>query len=119
MINKLILGAKSYKTSNPVAQLTRRLIRKEAQLGGQLFGDASDGSRSEFFCLDKQTWVWHHETLVDGRKQTTTTHYKIQPSSATKSVDGQAYVALSAEEAARLHQAIKAYDERVVKQMYP
>ncbi len=118
MINKLMSGLKPRSTS-PSAQLTRRLIRREAELGGSLFNSGNPNEQSEFFCLDKNTWVWHQVAIVGGQKQTTTTHYRIKPGAVTKSVNGGQYTALDKHESTRLLAAIEAYERQVVARMYP
>jgi len=96
------------------ARLDRSLIRREAKIGGQLFGAVPKGHRREFFCLDEHTWVWHEEWL-DARKQrrAVTTRYIVRPSGVLKIQDGRTYQRLSNDEARNLYKAIALYRDRV------
>lgn len=97
----------------------RELIRKEAAIGGTLFGPIPTGGRREFFCLDEHTWVWHEE-WVDGKgvHHTVTTRFDVRPHGIFKAQDGQAYKPLSAQEAKYFHQAVKLYHKKVGNEIY-
>lgn len=99
------------------AELYRNLIRHEARIGGTLFGQLPKGRRREFFCLDERTWVWHEEWLQNGRVMTQTTRYDVRPTGILKS-QGNAYQAVSKEEAKRLYAVAKAYRNKVFAEMY-
>jgi len=107
------------KQAERKAELYRNLIRREAQIGGQLFGPVAKGHRREFFCLDEHTWVWHEEwTDQNGQKQTKTTRYDVRPSGILKAQNGH-YQAVTKEEADRLVEAAKLYEQRVRNELYP
>ena len=98
----------------------RELIRKEAKIGGELFGPVPQGGRREFFCLDEHTWVWHEEWLDKaGARHAVTTRYDVRPGHGIfKAQDGQPYVLISPEEARSFYKAIKIYNKRVKHELY-
>jgi hypothetical protein len=97
----------------------RDLIRKEAAIGGTLFGDLPQGCHRDFFCLDKHTWVWHEECIDQiGIKQSQTTYYNIGPAGVVKHQNGQASQSLSPNEAVNLREAINLYFKRVMTELY-
>jgi hypothetical protein len=91
----------------------RELIRREAELGSQLFGPVPKNHRREFFCLDERTWVWHEEWQEEGKRKTITTRYEVRPDGVLKVQDGQVYSRLSRDEARNLYQATEIYRQRV------
>lgn len=101
------------------ADLYRGLIRREAKIGGELFGPAAPGVHREFFCLDKNTVVYHEESTKDGKVQIKTIRYDIRPSGVLKTSNGQHYQSVSNEEATRLLRSVKAYKQRVHRELYP
>lgn len=113
---------------NPVARrddslgLKKRLIKKEAELGGRLFGEPDKGCRWEFFCLDERTWVWH-EVRTDpltGRKSYQTWRYDIRFDQIYKRHHaGADWQRLDLKEARSLKAAIKAYRQQVLAKLYP
>jgi hypothetical protein len=118
MLKKLLNGVISQRAEDRRAELHRNLIRHEAKIGGQLFGPVQRGGRREFFCLDKHTWVWHEEWADhNGQHQTRTTRYDIRPNGILKAQNGQ-YQPVKPEEAQKLYQAAKLYQERVSKELY-
>lgn len=95
------------------------LLRHEAKVGGTVFGPIPDGTRREFFCLDKHTWVWHEEwTDENNQRQVMTTRYDVRPGGILKSQNGNHYQAVSPSEANRLAQAAKLYQQKVRQQIY-
>ncbi len=95
------------------AERERDLIRREAKLGGQLFGPIPKGHRREFFCLDARTWIWHEEWLHKGQRQVVSTRYEFRPNGVIKLQDGQPYQLLSRQEARNLYRATQAYEQVV------
>lgn len=101
------------------ARLYRELIRKEAKLGGSLFGPVPEGVRREFFCLDLNTWVWHEEwTDKGGKRHTVTTRYDVRPGGILKAQDGQPYAYIGLEEGKRLYKTVKLYKKLVHQEIY-
>jgi len=96
----------------------RALIRKEAKIGGQLFGPIPKGHRREFFCLDQRTWVWHEEWYDDaGTLKTKTTRFEVHPNKIIKVQNGE-YYQVDREEAINLYQAAQLYNQRIRTEIY-
>lgn len=95
-------------------EIERDLIRRESEIGRNLFGEIPAGTNREFFCLDERTWVWHEKTATE----TKVTRYVINTTEIIKSVNGGHYVRLSIPEAENLVRAIGLYKERVEQQLY-
>ncbi len=95
------------------AEVERSLIRREAQIGGSLFGPTPKGRRREFFCLDEHTWVWHEEWIENGQRQVVTTRYNVRPGGVLKSQGKQGYQRLSKDEARNLYRATEMYRQLV------
>jgi hypothetical protein len=90
-------------------------MRREAEIGGDLFGPLPPGRKRQFFCLDEHTWVWHEEWLDQNRRrQSVTTRYDVRPNGVLKvQGSGQQYQRLSLAEARNLFRAVKLYEQRV------
>ena len=97
------------------AKIENDMIRREAKVGGQLFGPIPSGHQREFFCLDEHTWVWH-EAWIDekGKRQSVTTRYEMRPDGVLKAQNNRAYQTISRQEATNLKHAIRLYAERVL-----
>jgi len=118
MFKKLTDIILSQKHQNNQAELYRNLIRHEAKIGGQVFGPVTDGRRREFFCLDRNTWVWHEEWQDKyGEKHIQTTRYDVRSNGIIKSQNGQR-MALSRAEVVRLRDSARQYLKRVSGEMY-
>jgi len=119
LFKKIITGKSAQRHEDREAELYRALIRREAKIGGELFGPVPAGNRREFFCLDERTWVWHEEwTDARGQRQIRTTRYDVRPNGILKAQDGQNYQQVSPEEARRLRDAVHTYNERIRKELY-
>lgn len=110
-----LLGISStQKRAERQAQAYRDLIRKEAKIGGQLFGPVPAGHRREFFCLDQYTWIWHEEWTDEYRKhRVVTTRYDVRLNTVLKAQDNQPYQPVPLAEAINLYQAVELYEKRV------
>ena len=119
MIRRVFRGLTSQKLNERLAELERSLMRREAQIGGRLFGPVPAGTRREFFCLDDSTWVWHEEWIdtKTGNRHMTTTRYDVRPDGILKSQNGH-YQTVSKQEAERLLQAAQEYQHRVTRELY-
>ncbi len=95
-------------------EIERELIRREAEIGRTVFGPVPKGVKREFFCLDRDTWIW--QETANGRMRTT--KYKIKKSEIIKSVDGSQYERVHLEEAQRFAEATKTYNDRVKRELY-
>ena len=119
ILKRLLTSTKAQRHADREAELYRSLIRREARIGGELFGAVSAGGRREFFCLDEHTWVWHEEWLDgSGQRRIRTTRYDIRPSGILKAQDGRGYQPVSQQEAERLLSAMRAYEQRVQSELY-
>ena len=106
-------------SSKKQAERYRELIRKEAVIGGTIFGAVPKGHRREFFCLDERTWVWHEEWAdVAGQRHVLTTRYDVRPDGIVKTQNNGRYIKVSLEEASNLLEAAKMYKERVRLELY-
>jgi len=119
MIKKLYKNIISQKRAERQDELYRNLIRREAKVGGTLFGPIPAGVRREFFCLDERTWVWHEEwTDKDGKDQNVTTRYDVRSNGVIKTQNGQHYQMVSPDEARNLLVAANLYGQRIKTQLY-
>ena len=119
MLQRLLNGMSSQRDADKSAKRYRELIRREAKIGGELFGPVQPGGRREFFCLDAHTWVWHEEwTDQHGQHHAITTRYDVRPQGILKAQDGQPYRYISKEEGKRFCAAVRLYHERVHAQLY-
>ena len=111
----LLKSIAAQRQADREAQLYRDLIRREAKIGGQLFGPVEPGRRREFFCLDEHTWVWHEEWTDpnSGKRQVVTTRYDVRPNGVLKAQDGQGYRRLELPEARNLFKAMQLYNHYV------
>lgn len=98
----------------------RSLIEKESSVGAKLFGPVPAGHRRDFFCLDKNTWVWHEEWFdkASSQKRTSTTRYEIHTNGVLKAQDGINYQFIDGQELENLIISINLYYERVMVEVY-
>ena len=97
----------------------RQLMRREAELGGQVFGPVPQGRRREFFCLDKNTWIWHEEwSDSQGVRQSKTTRYDVRPTGILKAQANGSYHSVGREEARNLTEAARIYVNRSLEELY-
>jgi uncharacterized protein YlzI (FlbEa/FlbD family) len=93
------------------------LIRKEAQIGGRLFGVIPSNVSRSFFCLDEYTWVYHEDTtLRDGTVNSSIIRYEIQPDRIVKVINGNRYL-LSDREKTNFHKAVHSYQKHVFSEL--
>ncbi|MBP9132365.1 hypothetical protein KBF61_04495 [Candidatus Saccharibacteria bacterium] len=99
-------------------QKRRELIRAEAALGAKLFGEVPEGHTRSFFCLDRNTWIWHETWLDDsGQKLQVTTRYTVYPNTVIKT-QNDVQMPMSFQELQTLNTAVKAYYPLVASQIY-
>ena len=119
MIKKILENMTAKARAERRDELYRSFKRREAKVGGQVFGPVPEGVRREFFCLDKHTWIWHEEwTDQNGQRQVRTTRYDVRPNSILKAQDNQPYQVVTPKEAYRLFQAVQLYKDRVRQEVY-
>ncbi len=104
----------------PLNKLTEReLLTLESEIGGKLFGPIPRGHRREFFCLDKDTWIWYEEWLDEkGRLQQATTRYEVQAKGVLKVQEGARYSYIEGDELKNLVLAARMYYEQVARDIY-
>jgi hypothetical protein len=119
IFKKMLDNMATQKQEQRRAALYRDLIRHEAKVGGTLFGPVAKGGRREFFCLDRNTWVWHEEWIDEnGQTQVKTTRYDIRPTGILKAQDGQEYRPVSLQEARHIRDAAHLYVKKVKAEVY-
>jgi hypothetical protein len=94
------------------------LIRKEAKIGGQLFGNIPRNTERSFFCLDQYTWVWH-ENIVDNRGRlikANVIRYDILPDRIIKIINDIKYP-VEGRELTNFYKATKTYQDRVFNEL--
>lgn len=102
---------------NRRAEAYRRVLRRHAKMGGELFGPVPKGHRREFFCLDRHTWVWHEEWVDrSGKTQAVTTRYDVRPHGVLKSQGSNSYQLVQGAELHNLHQAAELYYQKLTAQ---
>jgi hypothetical protein len=90
------------------------LIRREAEIGGQLFGTVPKGHVRQFFCLDEHTWVWHESWSDSSGHHSLTTRYEVRPNGIFKVQNGGSYMGLSDSETRNFVKAVRLYSDKVV-----
>lgn len=95
------------------ADLQRRLVSREAEIGGKLFGPIPKGRKRQFFCLDESTWIWYEEWQQNGQRRWVTTRYEIRPNDIIKVQDGQPTQSLTTKEARHLYKAAELYYRQI------
>lgn len=119
MIKKLLTLINGQGEEQRQIDYYRQLMRQEAQLGGQVFGPVPEGRRREFFCLDKNTWIWHEEwTDSRGIRQSKTTRYDVRPTGILKAQANGTYHHVGEEESRNLMQAAQIYIGRSLSELY-
>ena len=114
---KLLSGAQ--QDENRRLEVYRDLIRKEAKVGGRLFGQVPQNGRREFFCLDESTWVWHEEWMDQGGlRHSLTTRYDVRTNGVLKAQDQLPYQYIGVDEAKRFFHAISLYNRQVDAEVY-
>jgi hypothetical protein len=105
---------KTTDDSNRQYQLTQKILRHHAQIGGKLFGPIPKNHVRQFFNLDERSWVWHESWKDDsGKQHSLTTRYDVLANGVFKSQNGGGYQSLSDTEATNLARAAELYLERV------
>lgn len=119
LLKKIVSTKSSQRHEEREAELYRALIRREAKIGGELFGPVPSGTRREFFCLDEHTWIWHEEWIdQSGNRQVRTTRYDVRPNGILKAQDGHNYQPVTSREALHLRDAVVNYNRRIRSELY-
>lgn len=98
--------------------ISRDLMRREAKIGGRLFGPVKKGCDRQFFQLEKNTWIWVEKWTESGKQRTKTTKYLVKPTELIKSVNGGHYERTSLQEAKNFERAVHLYVEEVDRELY-
>lgn len=109
------------KTTRPLQGLTEReLIQLESEIGAELFGPIPDGNRREFFCLDKNTWIWYEEwsDIETGKQRSATTRYEVHDNGILKASEGARYNFIEGPELDNLLLAAQMYYEQIARRIY-
>lgn len=120
MIKKLLSLINGQGEEQKQIDYYRALMQREAELGGHVFGPIPADRRREFFCLDKNTWIWHEEWTDNqsGVRQSRTTRYDVRPTGILKAQSNGSYHAVGKEEATNLMDAAKIYIDRSLTELY-
>lgn len=111
----------SVKIPQPLKQrgvTERDLIKRESQIGAELFGPIPPGHRREFFCLDPKTWIWHEEWADRNGRHSITTRYEVRSNGIIKIQDGAPYQFIEGQELRYLAEATKRYHQIVAQRVY-
>ena len=106
----LLRRQKASNTSARRKRAERELINAESALGRTIFGKVAYGYKREFFCLEKNVWVWYENGM--------TIRYEVRENGIWKRVDDGGYKKISGEELEHFRAATKAYLELVKAQLY-
>ncbi len=106
--HKLAITPSSRKLRQKEAE--RNLINAESALGRGLFGEVEPGHQREFFCLQKNVWLWYE----DGQ----TIRYEVRKDGVYKKVDDGSYRKIDGTELTNFRNATKAYLELVKANIY-
>lgn len=116
---KIITSTPAQRHADKRARKYRDLIRREAAIGGRIFGPVPKNGRREFFCLDRRTWVWHEEWVdQSGQRHAVTTRYDVRSNGIFKAQDGHPYQPLTRDELIRLRDAMLIYNDMVENEIY-
>lgn len=116
----LLTGVKKPFSYSPKGVTERELIQLESEIGSRLFDRVPAGNRREFFCLDKDTWIWHEESIdvETGKQVALTTRYEIHENGVLKAQEGARYNFIEGKELDDLLVATQRYDEQVASEVY-
>jgi len=82
---KLLDQLRAQRLADRHQQQRNQLIRREAAIGGELFGPVPKRGSRTFFNLNHSTWIWHEEWIAkDGQRRIATTRYEIRPAECSK-----------------------------------
>lgn len=121
MIDWIINGFKS--TNDRLARYdemaTRdRLMKLEAIVGGDIFGEVPADRYREFYCQDEKTWVWHEQWSENGTPKEMITTYDVRPDGVYKSFNEGEFLKVSPVEIIRLYEAAKRYRTKIKREVY-
>lgn len=106
-----------YPKRSSAKRLEQELLRREAEIGGSLFGEIPEGHVRSFVVLDEKTIVWLEQSAPNGKNMTT--RYEIYDNHIIKIQDGQPKVKVNEDESVTLLQAMRWYHYLVSTKLYP
>ena len=97
-----------------------RLMRREALVGGRVFGPVPAGHHREFFFLDSTTWIWSEQWFDEktGLNQHLNVRYEFQPRGVLKIVNEVPHGYVEGKELQHLVTAMKTYGQKVASEVY-
>jgi hypothetical protein len=115
----MLLSGIMYQSADQRRANTRRsILHHLAKIGGQVFGPVPANTRREFFCLDRNTWVWHEEWVDEnGQDRAMTTRYDVRPTGVLKSQGNNSYQRLTRAEEENFRAAVRIYYERASREL--
>lgn len=115
----LLTGGKKAAPASRRGITERELIERENEIGSTLFGPIPKGHHREFFCLDRDTWVWHEKWRNEaGQWCEATTRYEVQSRGVMKIVNGGHYSYIEGQELVNFEKAVQLYHQRVMREVY-
>jgi hypothetical protein len=114
----LLRGIMRQSADQRSANARRSILHHLAKIGGEVFGPVPPNTRREFFCLDRNTWVWHEEWVDEnGEDRAMTTRYDVRPTGILKSQGNNSYQRLTRSEEANFRAAVRVYYERASREL--
>ncbi len=98
------------KRSQEYKNAERVLINAESEYGRTIFGEIQPGHSREFFCLEKNIWIWYE----DGRM----IRYEVRSDGVYKKVDSGLYHKIDGAELLNFRNAVKVYTKLVKEKIY-
>lgn len=118
----MVLGAfknainQIYPKRSTAKRLEQELLRREAEIGGTLFGELPAGHVRRFVVLDEKTVVWLEQTEPNGKN--ISTRYEIYNDHIVKIQDGQPNINVGEDESVTLLRAMRWYHYLVSTKLY-
>ena len=94
------------------------LINAESELGRTLFGPIPAGHQREFFCSEKNIWIWHESWEELGEKKEITVRYEVRKDGVYKKTKNMSYKKIEGSELENFRKALHAYLKIVKEKLY-
>ena len=88
----------------------RSLINAESRLGRTVFGYIDDNYPRQFFCVEKNVWIWFEKGV--------TMRYEVRKNGVFKKVDNGKYYRIDGAELEHFTEAVKAYLKLIKTYLY-
>ena len=100
-------------------EILQDLLRLEIEKTQGIFGQLPEGTKRDFFCLDRDTWIWYEEwTDSKGRRRQMTIRYMVRATEILKSLNGGPYQRLTLDEVRNFKRAVEAYVYKAKSELY-